>query len=48
MFIIPTSFNNLAEESLETIQYGHTLHHASGDDGMIYRRDADHLITSEE
>lgn len=48
MFIIPTSFNNLAEASLEIIQHGHTLHPANGDDGMIYHRDASHLITSEE
>lgn len=35
MFIIPTSFNNLAEESLKIIQHGHNLHPAIGDDEII-------------
>lgn len=48
MLIIPTSFNNFAEKSLEIIQHEHTLHLASGDDGMIYRRDTGYPVTSEE
>lgn len=48
MFIIPTSFNNLAEKYLEIIQHGHALHPASGDGSMIYSQDVGHPVTTEE